>query len=91
MTLKFSPFRRAVPQDPHYKRLASKEKHRFWNIFNNYKTSVTFKDLFEKLTSFNPATRLSLPQILQHQFVLHKHEMPSVAIKKEILNAYENV
>jgi len=64
MSLKFSPFRRAVQEDPYYKRLASKEKFKFWKIYSAYKTSGAFKDLFEKLSSFNPSHRLSIEQIL---------------------------
>lgn len=92
MSLKFSPFRRAVPQDPHYKRLAGNEKHRFWKIYGNQKTSGAFKDLFEKISSFNPGSRLSIDQILQHHFVLQKdgaHASPE--IQKEIQNSYANV
>lgn len=72
MCLKFSPFRRAVPQDPHFKRLAGKEKHKFWKIYSSYKTSNAFKDLFEKISSLHPGSRLSVEQILQHQFVMQK-------------------
>jgi|688.fasta_scaffold1664974_1 hypothetical protein len=54
MSLKFSPFRRAVPNDPYYKRLDGKEKHKFWKIFHQYKTSGTLKDLFEKMSQLNP-------------------------------------
>lgn len=92
MSLKFSPFRRAVGQDPHFKRLAGKEKHKFWKIYNNLKTSASFKDLFEKLSCANPATRLSVEQILAHQFVQHKHGThPTQEIQKEIIRAHETV
>jgi serine/threonine protein kinase len=64
MSLKFSPFRRAVLEDPYYKRLAGKEKFKFWKIYSGYKTSGAFKDLFEKLSSLNPSNRLSIEQIL---------------------------
>lgn len=66
MSLKFSPFRRAVLQDPYFKRLAGSEKHKFWKIYNNQKTSGSFKDLFEKISSFAPSSRLSTDQILEH-------------------------
>lgn len=64
MSLKFSPFRRAVLGDPYFKRLAGNEKFKFWKIYSSYKTSGAFKDLFEKLSSLNPGHRLSIDQIL---------------------------
>ena len=64
MTLKFSPFRRAVAQDPYYLRLTGKNKQKFWKIYSKHKTCTDFKDLFEKLSALNPAHRLEISQIL---------------------------
>lgn len=50
MSSKFSPFRRAAPDDPYYKRLESKDKTKFWKIFAQYKTTSALKDLFEKMS-----------------------------------------
>jgi serine/threonine protein kinase len=91
MSLKFSPFRRAVLQDPYYKRLAGSEKQKFWKIYNNQKTSGSFKDLFEKISQFVPSNRLTTEQILEHQFLQQKTGSDFTHVHKEILNAYENV
>lgn len=66
LVTKLSPFRRASLIDPYYKRLAHKDKRYFWKIYHSYQTSIEFRDLFEKMTTHEPAQRLALSDALVH-------------------------
>ena len=69
------PFEKAHPSDPHYYYLVT-DPQSFWrshaeaeeNGENIY--SDEFKDLFEKLMSFDPKLRPTLEDILCHPFML---------------------
>lgn len=73
------PFTKAHPSDPHYYSLVTNPEN-FWashaeaedgeNIYSD-----EFKDLFEKMMSFNPALRPNIDDVLSHPWMMG--ELPS--------------
>lgn len=68
------PFNRAHPTDPHYYYLVSNPDN-FWASHANAEGgeniySDEFKDLFEKMMSFDPNLRPSLEEVLCHPFMM---------------------
>ena len=90
--MKFQPFRRAHLKDPFYKRLAMKDKSKFWKIYKDSKMSEDFKDMFEMMVCHVPQQRLEAKQVLRHQYLADKemHAYPQDAIE-ELTKAVKNM
>jgi serine/threonine protein kinase len=89
ITLKMQPFRRAQISDPYFKRLAHKDKKHFWKIFGEG-TCPYFRDLFEKMTMLDPASRISLHECIQHKW-LQLEPIDVHAAKCELLKIYQTL
>lgn len=90
--MKFQPFRRAHPKDPYYKRLALKDKSKFWKIYKGQQMSEEFKDMFEMMICHEPTHRLEASQVLRHQYLADKemHAYPE-DVKQELTKAVKNM
>lgn len=62
------PFTKADTADFFFQTL-TKSKSKFWNLFAN-EPSPHFKDLINSLINPNPSERLSIPEILNHPWIL---------------------
>jgi hypothetical protein len=60
MVMRCPPYRKAHAKDPFYKRLCAPDKKHFWNIFKGIPSTPEFKDIFEKMTTYNADERLSI-------------------------------
>ena len=90
LRMKFQPFRRALPNDPYYKKLAFKGKKYFWKIYSKVPTSSIFKDIFERMISHRPDERPDTDEVLDHEFTDDTQLYPE-DIQSEILTAYKNL
>jgi serine/threonine protein kinase len=66
------PFNNALPSDMYYKLLMQGKHDFFWRIHkkmtgNDY--SVEFKDLIERMLSFNPDERLKIEELQNHPWL----------------------
>ena len=71
------PFGKAHPDDPHYYFLV-KEPQAFWDSHTDAEGgediySEEFKDLFEKMMSFDPSLRPNLEEVLAHPFMMGEY------------------
>lgn len=69
-----APFETASPQDRVYRLLAANRADIFWQANMEAEEgkdifSADFKDLFEKMTAFNPANRPSIDEIQAHPWM----------------------
>ena len=85
------PFRKAVQTDPYFKRLSSAVKQNFWKIFKSISFSSDFRELIEKTLTKYPASRYSLDQMLESQFVCNEDLMSKECFLEEIKNRYVTV
>ena len=65
------PFSRATSSDSLFSLLISKQYAKFWAFHTHRKTSnfnpsPEFRDMFQKLVDPNPATRITIPEIMTH-------------------------
>jgi serine/threonine protein kinase len=60
ISMKTPPFRKAVSNDPYFKRLISTQKINFWKIFKGYTYSPSFRELIEKTLTKFPAQRFGI-------------------------------
>jgi serine/threonine protein kinase len=70
MITQHSPFTQADPTDRYYKLISQGRWEQFWNIYGQDTISDTFKDLFQKMMSYNPKDRLSLEEVKQHPWFM---------------------
>lgn len=67
------PFRKASPQDPHYKLLACNRADLFWQSHEkNYANeffSAEFKDLITSMLQLMPTDRLSMADVVAHPWM----------------------
>jgi len=68
------PFSSPNPNDPHYRLLAAGRSDLFWKAHDDAEAGVftyspAFKDLFNKMTMLNPAHRLSMQQVIDHEWM----------------------
>jgi hypothetical protein len=63
ISMKTPPFRKAVSNDPYFKRLISTQKINFWKIFKGYTYSPCFRELIEKTLTKFPAQRFGIDQM----------------------------
>lgn len=90
LRMKYQPFRRALPNDPYYKKLAFKGTKYFWKIYSKVPTSSIFKDIFERMIGHRPDERPDTDEVLDHEFTDDTQLYPE-DIQSEILNAYKNL
>jgi len=65
------PFKYAMLMDKDYKLIADKEYNDFWNSKENsssVKFSEKFKDLFKNMVALNSKERLTIKNILAHEW-----------------------
>lgn len=71
MVTQHSPFDKAELSDKYYSLMHFNKWEKFWKIFSDdYDISEEFKDLFQKMMSFDPSDRLTLKEIKQHPWFL---------------------
>ena len=90
ISMKTPPFRKAVSNDPYFKRLISTQKINFWKIFKGYTYSPSFRELIEKTLTKFPAQRFGIDQMRGSSFF----EMEQVTKEKfleEIIQRYSVV
>ena len=63
------PFRKAIKQDPYFKRLCGPAKQKFWQIFKNVASPSTFRELMERILTKMPSQRYSLDQISESKYM----------------------
>jgi serine/threonine protein kinase len=75
MVAQHPPFSSATPKDPYYKCIAANRSDIFWKTHCKSKKggleffSEEFKDIFEKMVSLDPNSRLSIDDILNHPWL----------------------
>jgi serine/threonine protein kinase len=65
------PFVKAEPTDRYYKRIAKDngaQIDKFWKVYDDEGFSESFMDLFSKMCAYDPADRLTLQQIKDHDW-----------------------
>lgn len=85
------PFRKAVQNDPYFKRLSSAVKQNFWKIFKSISYSPQFRELIEKTLSKYPAQRYTLDQMFESQFVSGDEVMSKECFIEEIKQRHVTV
>ena len=74
MVSKINPFRNVIIKDHNY-RLFHRKNKTFWNSVEasvKTKFSEKFKDLINKMLSFNPKKRLTISRIKNHPWLENK-------------------
>ena len=79
-------FHRALKTDKYYRLLINKKYDQYWSIISNQvgKVSNEFKDLYCRMTNFNPMERPTIDEILNHPWM--KGNYPS---DDELLKEFE--
>ena len=91
------PFENASPADPHYKLLATGSTDIFWQLHEEAAGgagffSEEFKDMFEKMMTLNPKSRLKIDQIFAHpwmneEFASYEEVKAELSRRKAFANA----
>ena len=63
------PFNEATSKDNRYYSIIHEDYGRYWEKNPHVKISDEMKDLFERAFASNPAARLSIPDILAHEWM----------------------
>jgi len=91
MFVRCNPFKRATLEDPYFKRLQSTNPEKFWNIFMKKNLPSDFKDLFQKGTSMNEDSRLSLQEALHHPFIKQNANIPLEQVQAHLAALFTEI
>lgn len=67
------PFVKAEPTDRYYKRIAKDngaQIDKFWKVYEDEGFSESFKDLFSRMCAYDPADRLTLQEVKDHEWYI---------------------
>jgi serine/threonine protein kinase len=65
------PFVKAEPTDRYYKRIAKDngaQIDKFWKVYEDEGFTESFKDLFSRMVAYDPADRLTLQEVKDHEW-----------------------
>ena len=68
MLTQHPPFKKADPNDEHYKNIMKGEWDEFWERHSDKNLSEEFMHLFTRLACFNPSERLTIEEIKNHEW-----------------------
>ena len=91
MFVRQAPFKMAIPEDPHYKRLQYAETTKYWNIFKTQGLPVEFKEFFEKGTLMDADMRMSIQEALSHEFIKTNSVLSEDQLRDHIAVLFKSV
>lgn len=89
MVTQKNPFYKAEKHDPYYKAIAFNQAHSFWNEHAKESPEVigalseSLKDLIFLLLQEDPIKRLSISEIIEHEWVQSEDKITKDDIKEE--------